>query len=405
MELQNIVFYYPSKITGGAEYLFVRCAKAIIQNYKYNVYYVDYLDGFARKELANTDVKFINYIEGSSVQVPENTVVIFQLNMIGSYREVVDISDNIRPMFWCLHFLNIHYQINYKGFYFLSPISRFRLGKAIKYLSEIGVIKYLGMLGYVEIGKELYIQPTVVSCIPLPVPIDISKGYKVVEKEFSLVRCCWLGRLDKEKSLNIMTYMNELEEINKSLNVTLSIIGLGSEEDNLKKYSDRLSYPVHFIGEKRGNDLDAYIKNNVDIGFASGTSALEFSMRGVPSIQEWIIDRVYDANVRTTYTYPFQVPMLQGSRKKKLVNKYEDSFRNKFFYAITHYKEIQEQCYAHVCKKSPQNTAKLLVDTLECISNLDAEDYQKHLALCYSLISKAKRRKKLLYKIKKLVEN
>ena len=50
MVFRNIVFFSPSKITGGAEYYFIRLAEYVADHYKdFRVYYTEFQDGFGRK--------------------------------------------------------------------------------------------------------------------------------------------------------------------------------------------------------------------------------------------------------------------------------------------------------------------------------------------------------------------
>lgn len=403
MEIKNIIFYYPSKITGGAEYLFVRCSDFLVMHQdKYRIYYVDYDDGFARKNLKSKDVGFIECKIGQKTIIPDNSAVIVQLNLI-SQIDSLFIYNQQQSIFlyWCLHSLNIKSQIYRKGRYFLFRNERKMLGEELSALSEKNVIKYMGYIAYVKVIRDLYQKPQQLEWLPNIAPIDESLPLpEFRQPAANCLRFCWLGRLDEEKAKNVVTYMNELEECNKHYKLSLSLIGIGPAEEYLRKCAQHYSYPIDFVGEKRDLELDAFIRKNTDIGLASGTSAYEFSLRGKPVIMEWVLDRVYEAGERNRYTFTFfEVKDLDKKTGEPVVDG-QGPFIMKLEELINNFEEISKECYNFVISKSPSNSVKILLNTIEYISKLDQDEVERHVTSLRRIINKANRRIRLLYRLK-----
>lgn len=104
--IQNIVFYYPSKIIGGAELLFIRNAIKLSIDTEYPIYYVDYSDGISVGLLQKSSVKLIEY-KGCKTVIPSKSLLVAQLNQISNYDSLLKKSDNVRFLFWSLHPLNL----------------------------------------------------------------------------------------------------------------------------------------------------------------------------------------------------------------------------------------------------------------------------------------------------------
>lgn len=406
MTIRNIVLFCPSKVTGGHEYLSVGLADCLVCNFpQYNVYYCDYSDGFSHTRWHSDKVHYIDYISDKvPVKIPSNSVVIVQLNLISRPDQFILEKDNSFIIYWNLHLLNIKSQIFTHGHYFLTKKERKILGKELCVLSEIGIVKYMSYGAYAKLIEDFYQPPQKFSWLP-----NIAQINKSCQKPFftrlssNEVKFCWLGRLDEEKSRNILTYMNELEEINKTCNLTLSIIGRGPAEDMLKKKSENYSFPIKFVGEKRDEELDTYIRNETEIGLASGTSAYEFSLRGKPVIMEWVIDKVYEAGIRNQYVFTDEeekYDYLPGHELKRIG---ASSFRNKLREILEDYEAVSRRGYDFVMNKSADKCAAKLDETINCVLTHDLNDVFSHVDKVCKILRKGKKRLMLLSKIKSIL--
>ena len=402
MKINKILFYYPSKITGGAEYLFKRCSEylAEIQS-QYEIFYADYSDGFVRKNITTDKVHFIEVGHDKKVYVEDGTIVILQLNMIYQlYDRIIFNKEKSTCLFWNLHALNIKGAIFAKNRYWISKYSRRKLGESLFRLSELNVVKFMNHFGSYAFFNELLTTSHELELLPNIAPIKESTRINSFERVSENVwKFCWLGRLDVEKSRNIETYMNELEVLNKRHPLSLSLIGRGPNEDYLMSIANKYSYPIEFVGEKREEELDTFIKGEVEIGLASGTSAFEFALRGKPVIMEWVIDRVYGAGERKTYIYTHEDEQLDFSPSGMPIRKKQDCFEQKAMKIMNCYQKVTESEYQFVLSKSVDNCCNKLVNTIHQIEHLDQVVVEKEVKLIERIVNKARKRIKFIYKL------
>lgn len=403
MKIDNIVIFCPSRITGGHEYLSVRLAESLLSiQQQYTIYYCDYPDGFSHTRWHSDKVKYIDYHSADiSVDIPKNSIVIAQLNLISQLERFKIDNTNSLILYWYLHSLNIKSQISLRNHYFITKSERKRLGEEFRYLAENDVIKFMTYGAYDEMIKDFYQKPSPLSWLPNIAPIKPNQQAPTFSRiSNDEIKFCWLGRLDEEKSRNILTYMNELEEVNKVHKLSFSLIGRGPVEDMLKHEALKYSYPITFVGEKRDKELDSYILNETEIGLASGTSAYEFSLRGKPVIMEWVIDKVYPAGIRDRYIFTDEDEKYDTSTGFELGRIGASTFKNKLEEILGDYSQISYRGYNYVMNKSADNCAKKLMKTIEEVSQKNIDDIYCHIYVIANILQKGKKRISLLRKFK-----
>lgn len=391
MKINKILFYNPSKITGGSEYLFKRCSEYLAENQKdYEILYADYPDGFVRKNILSDKVKFLEVGQNKEVYVEDGTAVILQMHIIYQLKNLIIYNkEKSLCLFWCLHQLNIKAAIYAFNIYWISKFSRKKIGNSLTRLTEMNVVKFMGYNGYYLVMSELFQKAKEYDWLPNIAPLKYCKPLvnvgRISNKEWKF---CWLGRLDCEKSRNIETYMNELEELYKTTPLSLSIIGLGPNEEYLHSIAKKYSYPIKFVGEKREEELDRYIREETEIGLASGTSAFEFVLRGKPVIMEWVIDKVYLAGERNTYVFTHEEELIDYSNKDGIRRLYEGTFQEKVKALFCDYSTIVRKEYKFVKSKSVENSCHKLISTIQQISLIDHNIVDKEVQIIESLVNK-----------------
>lgn len=375
MKIDKIIFYYPSRQTGGTQYLFKRSAEYLAENQdEYKIYYMDYQDGFSRRNIKSDKVLFLDYSEDNLLHIDDGSIIIAQLNMIGQYSRFLTFDKSKSAiLFWCLHATNIRSNLTIRGNIFLvSKRKRRQIGKILHELSKIGVVKFMVYHSCFDIFKDLYYDTPVLEWLPNIIEQnENSKMPSFSRLESSVVRFCWLGRLDAEKARNIITYMNELESLCKNIPVRLSLIGLGPAKNMLQEKAKYYSYPIDFVGEKREQNLDLYIRNETEIGLASGTSALEFAIRGKPVIVDWVIDKVFDAGERSKYTLIHEDEDINTSIKDRLVRNSEATFITKVNQILADYEGKSKAEYIYAKQKTITSGCNKLIASVRAISSLE----------------------------------
>lgn len=407
MTINNIVFFCPSRLTGGHEYLSVRLADyLLVSQSQYSIYYCDYPDGFSHTRWHSDKVKYIDYYGADiPVDIPTNSIVIAQLNLISQLERFQIDRTNSLVIYWYLHSLNIKGQISWRNHYFITKSEKKRLGDELRYLAENNIIKLSSYGAYAELIKDFYQEPMLLSWLPNIAPIKPNQHEPIFSRiSNDEIKFCWLGRLDEEKARNILTYMNELEEVNKVHKLSLSLIGKGPAEDMLKQESLKYSYPITFVGEKRDDDLDMFILNDTEIGLASGTSAYEFSLRGKPVIMEWVIDKVYPAGVRDQYIFTDEEEKYDFSSGFELKKEGSSTFENKLEKILADYSKISMQGYDFVMGKSAENCAQMLIKNIHYLEGIQStQSFFTHIKYASNIINKGNRRLNLYIKLRSII--
>ena len=393
MRFKNIVFCSPSMITGGAEYYFIRLAHYLAENHKeYKVYYTEYKNGFIYKVLNSSNIEILDYRKGEKTIIPEDSIIFIPSNFIIHIDDMINYNpSNSILSIGFVHFKHILVYFSMDNYYKVTKKYRRKVGNAFEKMTKMGTLFYLGHLGYIKLTQQfLFPHDQSFHLVPIPVPVDkYGIDYPLTRQIGDIIHFCWLGRLDKEKSRNILTYMNELESLNQTMRVSLSLIGLGPEENKLRKKAKKYSFPIEFIGEKRENELDIFIRNNVDIGLASGTSSIEFGLRKVPVIQEWIIDKVYKANIRDTYHLLNEMDNFQDITDNSYRLEGQDYFAKKVEMILKNYHDVCEASYKKAMSKSPEKCGESFVSLINNLQSVDIGESYKYLRKAQQLTKAA----------------
>lgn len=393
MKFENIVFFSPSMITGGAEYYFIRLAEYIADYHQeFRVYYTEFTDGFAKKVIRSKNVKYLDYTKGKKTTVPDNSVICFSLNFSPQIDKLISYNrENSNFMIWVMHYRHLSSSYTMDNYYKVGKKCRKEVGTHLEKLSDLGVLKFLGNVGYLKLSQQFLFNYHPIEALPIPVSTEKYGVDTPVNRQLKdVVRFCWLGRLDKEKSRNILTYMNELENLNKNDSVQMSLIGVGPAETMLRKESSKYSFRIDFVGEKREDELDDFIRKNVDVGLASGTSSMEFALRKVPVIQDWLLDRVYKAGERDTYYLYGQTSEISEITPTSYRFKSMGSFKSKFFDLKEHYNDRCEESYTFVMSYSVSCCVDKFLEALSKLETADAKDCYLHIDALNEITLKAR---------------
>ena len=309
-------------------------------------------------------------------------------------------------IYWCLDLTNISSQITENGHYVISSFTRKKLGRMLASLADNDVVKFMGRGAYVKVLGPLGQPYKQVEWLPNMIPFndnDPEPSYKRLKGE--RIRFSWLGRLDYAYAKILTTYMNELEQINKEHPLTLSIVGLGDQELVLKQRASSYSYPIEFVGEKRGESLAEFIRNETDIGLASGTSIYEFALRGKPVIVKWRIPKIYEAGELHDFTLTHEGNMVEYTDKFETNFLCGNTFKAKVDQLLNDYEESAKMGYQFVLTKSPKYCCKQLLNAIVHISDSDPQEITNMRDSIEDILIKGKQRISALRKFKNRVKS
>lgn len=297
--MNNIIFYYPGKNIGGAQMLFVRLADYIAKNTNYQIYYIDYQDGFSKKVIKNNAIKYIEYNENQSIEIPNNSCVIIPANFIFKISKLFVFGKDTFFLIWSLHPRNIvEWIIDIKNKTFLNKWKKEQIGSLILNLYNKGYLHFMDYSNYIANASFFNFAISDVKYLQIPVGEDITNSKRISPKDRDdkKINLAWLGRLDVDKINSVKIIFNEIEKNVLRNNIKLYIIGTGSELEDLIKYKNNFNFESEFVGNLYGQVLDDFLRNYIHVGIAMGTSALEIAKQGKPVIMIDIYDKVYNAN-------------------------------------------------------------------------------------------------------------
>jgi len=311
----NIIFYFPHHNVGGVSLLFLRVAKALSS--ELNIYVVDYSDGFMAKNLPE-GVRLIRIDRGDLY--PCNSLFIFQSFLPWRFPYLDKIDSTSKIFFWNLHPHNFDPAIFNENSNFLlwriiavaiNTLAFHRRKKIRAIVSELISKDGLAFMDRENLsrteqflGKKLVIS----EFLPVASPRLERRMSSVRKKDY--LSLAWVGRLAdfKYRSLEHLIFrLNNLTDLD--CKVKLSIIGDGDFRRKLELQATKLSsakLKVDFLGELVSEDLHRQLRENVDIVFAMGTSALEAASIGIP-----------------TFLVDYSFSKISGNYKFKLI--YENS--------------------------------------------------------------------------------
>ncbi|MGG4775530.1 glycosyltransferase [Paenalcaligenes sp. Me52] len=304
--MKNIIIFYPSHNIGGAEYLLKLTADLLKLQHRVRI--VDIKDGWLSKNTEGVPILFAE----EKIALEKETIVITTANLVRNLD--LYFTGDFTVLAWVVHPYNV--------IPFFPALKSLQFKKTIKTILKKTVLRNEykrseKRVKYLIAKKSIFAMDS--SCDDvlfrytgthydefLPVIISDEKiDYSNIEfyQKENKIKAVWLGRLDGEFKNNIlikvMKDLNEYAKTKDHKKIELNIVGNGPGMPEIQQVAENLAFlEVHFHLEKRGNELKSIITQS-NIGFAMGTSAIEISAFGVPTI---LLDFSY-SSVPDSYRY------------------------------------------------------------------------------------------------------
>ncbi len=296
---KKVAFFYPAENIGGAQILFCRIGEYLLKK-GFDIIIIDFGCGFISSYFNEFNLMFKHVVieknSLSSYVMPDGFVLVVPLSYVYYFNKYLSMNDS-KIFFWDLHPNNLIDHTCFSYFYknqypevfqkTLKLLERKRINKISKFLNEADSKKSLFFMCNRNFMSNMLFFNTIFepSFLPIPISAPVTNDYSVsVSFKFqNEINIGWLSRLevDKVNILNLLILDLERYSSDTEDNIFLHIIGGGGASEVIFK-----SKKITIIkkGEMSGGDLSEYIKKYLDVSFAMGTSALEFAIRGVPSV-------------------------------------------------------------------------------------------------------------------------
>lgn len=364
----KVVFFYPSKIVGGAEMLFYRMAQQLKKR-GYDVSYLDYKNGFISNQIKKNknQIKIINFNLFRTYQLDEGTTLIAPLSF--SFTISSFFKGNFYVFLWSIHPKGLHYSIeslHKYSFHNKKKISEY--SNSIQRFIRLNGVYFMDLDNFYYQNKIFNLGLSEITYLPIPCTENTRK--KIFLENNEVINIGWLGRLSIEKRYsvaNIIDNCNKFLERNATEKINLHVIGDGDFMNFLKNKPTNSRLKIHFTGTLVGKNLLEYLLENVDMMFAMGTSALESSSIKIPTI---LLDHSlipFDVNNKFRFIYEnegyslgndYEERLTKGSHSfEYIINTAKDSKK---------LKEEGDKCYSYY---ENNHTEKAVSDLLCSLLN------------------------------------
>ncbi|MCK7558111.1 hypothetical protein MKQ70_25135 [Chitinophaga sedimenti] len=330
---RSIYFYYPSKVLGGAEVLFATVAKALTIR-GFDVTIVDHTDGIYSLLTVDSDVKII----GVNEPIRRDAIIILPPVGLKKFSRLATVDKNAKVLFWFIHPYNglkiiprIPPDIQYSYPSLLRRINKYifpRYYHAFRELMKMAMknngVTFMDEENYF-INREFFSlgneQPTYT---PIPVSrlLELDDKPGVVRTKITVA---YIGRLSDFKIPILKYIISELGLLEGGSQVRLEIIGDGKSKGDVASFAKRyVGLEVVFKGAIPHSELSGYIRKNVDLLFAMGTSALEGGAMMIPTC---LLDASYSKVSNYKFRWLFQTTgytlgRMMNYRRKRIINQY-----------------------------------------------------------------------------------
>lgn len=306
-----IYFFYPSSMTGGAEYLVVNTANLLCKA-GLDIGVIDFKSGWVVNNITDPLIKKKYLYKNKKIQLDENDILITTANYMYKLDNYL-LESNARVLFWVVQPYNIILglpNIISGSKFFQILLSGYMNKKNIEHKQNLKLILNKNAIISMdsECDRVLNYNYSLNYKYYLPIFIDDNRFSQLNRlcEENNTIKMVWLGRIDLDFKIHILKkLLLDLNLYRKDANVSLefNIIGEGPGLESLKLFVNKnIKFKINFLGELRGESLREILVQN-DIGFAMGTSALEIAAKKIPTV---LLDFSYNEVLNYKYRWIFE---------------------------------------------------------------------------------------------------
>lgn len=272
---KSICFWLPAYNIGGGTYYFCQLAMYLKEHTDFNIYYMDYENGYPSQLLKDSDVEILTYrdedvdfsLKEKCVVVTNSTRVI-QLKRMNSENKLLFWHYETVPVAWQLVFL----QNETKEFLRLCCEER-----AMLFHDWSGLDAIMYDCNYEYDFPHIYLPlflPPKPECTVTPV------------KNKEEIHLVWVGRLSTDKMYSVCNIITNFAAYKTEKKKYFHIIGDGVCRKKVEQFADKYKKQIEFLflGTIPKIRLNQYLIDNADIVFGMGLSAFEGAALHIPSV-------------------------------------------------------------------------------------------------------------------------
>jgi glycosyltransferase involved in cell wall biosynthesis len=295
MSGKSYLIFYPSVELGGAEILFARLADQLASRGNS----VTVLDSENKIIIDNLTVEGVGALVANSEPLKFTScdyIIAFASNIL-DVTKYIDCESSGKVLWWSVHPFNSIYLPPIFGSKLASfGVEWLRFVNGFLFSSEDAIRKstiqalskanaFVCMDGENSNTINSYYQ-TCTDFKYIPVPVNLAECRESRDiKSGDAISFFWYGRLCDFKVHGLVYLIEKISELNDlKHSVRLTVIGDGPYREFVENEAEKLGVEVLFVGVLPNSESVSLLKNQADVVFAMGTSALESGALGIPTI-------------------------------------------------------------------------------------------------------------------------
>ncbi len=311
----NICFWLPAYNVGGGTYYLCKLAQYLVKNTDFNVYYMDYPEGYPSSILADTpEVEILEYNE-NNIKFPIKDKCIIVTNSTRAI-QINKMNPDNKILFW-------HYETHHNAWKIV-----FLRGETHKFLQlteKEHAMTAIDKAAFISLGESGGLEFTNKNYLYVNLPLKTKQAPPNYIEEDAL-NVCFLSRLAPDKKQSLYYFIKEYAKYKTDKKKKLHIIGDGVSAQEVHEFCEEEDYnSIEFIftGTIPKEDLDDYLINNTDIVFAVGTSVLEGAALKLPSVILFVdVKEIEEDSAVMLYDSKDHCVALMPEQKEKMALKY-----------------------------------------------------------------------------------
>lgn len=251
-----------------------RLATTVAQTGEYEVYYSDYYNGLSDKLLDDPRIRKIPYVEGAPQKIFPDEEVVLVTPIYWAYR-IPQLHPESKIVFlnWhneCIPVLQKNWRINEPD-----------LDKFLRLVRDTDSVFFLDKTHQISQNYKDIAFPE--KFVPITIPIGNKRAKQELVNE-DYYNVALVGRLSTDKVWTALDLLNNFSALKLNKEVRIHVIGEGPHHKGF--FSHKVASHVKVIrhGTLPREQLVEFLRNEVDILFAMGTSVLEGGCIGIPSV-------------------------------------------------------------------------------------------------------------------------
>lgn len=290
----RFVFFHPAYAAGGVQSLINRLAYGLTKA-GHEIVIIDSNNGFVRNSVLNSDI-IHTFIDIKNLQLFQSDFYTSDIFIsFGNFDTDIKVLRivKIRFFYWQVHpdFLSVVFEMRNKflPIYFrrYNPFTSFYRNRIYRELLKHSAMSIMSE-SHLKFAKQKEIAPLNNKIIPIPVDrISDSLVFSSCV-ESGIINIAYIGRPQRWKIVPLLVLLNEVivSKVFVQHRLKFHVITTDSSiyAERIQKHFKSLPFDIEYHQELSEKNLEVFLLKKTDVVFSMGTSLLEASKLGVPSV-------------------------------------------------------------------------------------------------------------------------